>query len=139
MIAVNTIFYGPEAEGLEIVKPFVDLQPAMANATMVPAYDIIDAAFFRSFGQDNGACTPNQHINIYSVALKEIHTPTFQNFFNDIVEFWIANPGFQGRWLMQRYATNAALETKDEDSAYGLRHTKMFMYVDSYSLAIFTH
>jgi hypothetical protein len=127
VIAVNAIYYGSKDEGENFVKPLQDLAPVMANVSMVPAWDIIDAAFFRSFGQDNGACTPNQHINIYSVALKQIDTPTFSSFYAKLVEFWTAHPTFQGRWLLQRYATNGPLATPDEDSAYAFRHAKMFM------------
>ena len=102
MLAVNAIYYGPRSEGEKLVEPLKSMQPIMSNITMVPAWDIIDAAFFRSFGQDNGACTPNQHINIYSVVLKQIHTPTFESFFGKLVQFWNDHPTFQGRWLMQR-------------------------------------
>jgi len=94
---------------------------------MVPADNIMDAAFFNSFGQDNGACTPNQHINIYTMALKQIHTPTFQSFFAELVNFWEANPGFQGRWLMQRYANDGPLRVGDSATAYGNRDAKLFM------------
>lgn len=127
MLAVNAIFYGPLKEGKKHVEAFEKMSPIMTNVSMVPAWDIIDAAFFRSFGQDNGACKPNQHINIYSVALKQMHRPTFESFFAELVEFWKANPAFQGRWLMQRYSTDGARKVADVDSAYGYRHAKMFM------------
>ncbi|KAF2172597.1 hypothetical protein M409DRAFT_62371 [Zasmidium cellare ATCC 36951] len=132
MLAVNAIYYGPMSEGRKLVESFEKMQPMMSNVTMVPAWDIIDAAFFRSFGQDNGACTPNQHINIYSVVLRQIHTPTFESFFGQLVRFWDDHPSFQGRWLMQRYATDGPLATADEASAYGHRHAKMYMNFEGF-------
>ena len=127
VIAVNAIYYGPMEDGRKHIERFEQMQPIMSNVSMVPAWDIIDAAFFHSFGQDNGACTPNQHINIYSVALKKIHRPTFEAFFAELVSFWQDNPTFQGRWLMQRYSNEGALKTAETDTAYGYRHAKIFM------------
>lgn len=127
MIAINIIFYGPQEEGEPFTKPFKDLQPVMSNISMVPADNIMEAAFFNSFGQDNGACTPNQHINIYTMALKEIHTPTFEDFFLKLVDFWKANPGFQGRFLMQRYASDGPRAVPDSETAFGYRDAQLFM------------
>ena len=128
MIAVNAIYYGPLEEGELHVQAFKALQPTMSNISMVPADDIMDAAYFRSFGQDNGACTPNQHINIYSMALKQIHTPTFESFFAKLVDFWREYPGFQGRWLLQRYATDGPLTVPGSETAYGYRDAQIYMY-----------
>ncbi|KAL9639610.1 MAG: hypothetical protein Q9204_001020 [Flavoplaca sp. TL-2023a] len=132
MIAINAIYYGPQEEGEPYMQAFKSLQPTMSNISMVPADDIMDAAFFRSFGQDNGACTPNQHINIYSMALKQVHTPTFESFFASLVDFWEAYPGFQGRWLLQRYATTGPLAVPDAETAYGHRHTQLFMNFEGF-------
>src|SRR5690349_17319467 len=126
MIAVNMAYYGPQEEGEPFTKPFKDLAPAMTNISMVPADNIMDAAFFNSFGQDNGACTPNQHINIYTMALKEIHTPTFESFFLKLVDFWKAHPDFQGRFLMQRYSSDGPRAVPDSATAYGYRDASMF-------------
>ncbi|KAL8992184.1 MAG: hypothetical protein Q9169_007296 [Polycauliona sp. 2 TL-2023] len=132
MIAVNAIYYGPREEGEVYLKAFKDLQPTKSNISMVPAHDIMDAAYFRSFGQDNGACTPNQHINIYSMALKRIHTPTFESFFARLVDFWKAYPGFQGRWLLQRYATQGPRAVSDSETAYGLRDAQLYMNFEGF-------
>lgn len=127
MFAINAQFYGPQEEGELYVQPWKLLGPTRFNISMVSADQIMNAAFFNSFGQDNGACTPNQHINIYTVALKQIHTPTFESFFVELVKFWEANPGFQGRWLMQRYANNGLLRVKPSATAFGNRDAQLFM------------
>lgn len=127
MFAVNSIFYGSQEEGESYVQPWKALGPAKFKISMVPADKIMDAAFFNSFGKDNGACTPNQHINIYTMALKQIHTLTFQSFFAELVNFWEANHGFQGRWLMQRYANDGPLREEPSTTAYGNRDAKLFM------------
>jgi hypothetical protein len=127
MIAVNVIYYGPQGEGEKFTQPFKDLQPTMFNVSMVSADNIMDAAFFNSFGQDNGACTPNQHINIYTMALKQIHIPTFESFFLELVDFWKKYPDFQGRFLLQRYANNGPRAVPDTATAYGYRDAQLVM------------
>ncbi|KAL8964735.1 MAG: hypothetical protein Q9183_004249 [Haloplaca sp. 2 TL-2023] len=132
VIAVNAIYYGPLEEGELHVQAFKALQPTMSNISMVPADDIMDAAYFRSFGQDNGACTPNQHINIYSMALKQMHSPTFESFFANLVDFWREYPGFQGRWLLQRYATDGPLTVPSPATAYGYRDAQIYMNFEGF-------
>lgn len=127
MIAVNAVFYGALEEAEPFLEPFKSLKPDMSNISSVPAEGIMDAAFFNSFGQDNGACTPNQHINIYTVALKRIHPPTLEAFFSKLVNFWHANPDYQGRLLMQRYSTDGPMAVRDEATAYAYRDAKAYM------------
>jgi len=99
----------------------------MSNISMVSGDRYMDAAFFNFFGNDNGACTPNQHINIYTVALKQTHPTTFESFFANLTGFWKANPDYQGRLLMQRYPTDGPLATADEKTAYAYRDVKTYM------------
>lgn len=87
----------------------------------------MDVAFFNFFGKDNGACKPNQHINIYTLGLKQIDPPTFESFFANLTDFWEANPDFQGRWLLQRYPNHAVQAVSDDETAYGFRDIKTFM------------
>ncbi|KAK5656793.1 hypothetical protein OQA88_4341 [Cercophora sp. LCS_1] len=127
VIAVNAVFYGGLNEAEPFLRPFQSLQPERSNISAVPAEGIMDAAFFNFFGQDNGACTPNQHINIYTVALRQFHAPTFEAFFADLVGFWHANPTYQGRLLMQRYPTDAPMAVDDDATAYAYRDVKTFL------------
>ncbi|KAL2810520.1 hypothetical protein BJX63DRAFT_444698 [Aspergillus granulosus] len=132
VIAVNAIYYGPQSDGESLVQPFVDLGPTMSNITSVTSRQLMDAAFFSFFGGNNGACVPNQHINIYTVGLKHIHVPTFESFFNNLDGFWREYPDYQGRLLLQRYANNAVIDVPDEDSAYGQREVKTFMNIEGF-------
>ena len=125
---MNAVFYGTLHEAEPHLKPFKALRPDMSNVSSVPADDIMNAAFFNSFGQDNGACTPNQHINIHTLALKKFHAPTFESFFSKLVDFWHANPTFQGRLLLQRYSTAGPLEADDDSTSYAYRDAKTYMY-----------
>ncbi|KAE8146566.1 hypothetical protein BDV25DRAFT_169796 [Aspergillus avenaceus] len=132
VIAVNAIYYGPQSEGEPYMKAFKDLNPTMSNISTVTSRQLMDAAFFSFFGGNNGACVPNQHINIYTVGLSQIHVPTFESFFADIDEFWRAYPDYQGRLLLQRYANNAVTAVPDEESAYAHRAIKTYMNIEGF-------
>lgn len=127
MIGVNAIYFGPQKEGEPFVEPFKRLGPTMSNISMVPGDGYMDAAFFRFFGGDNGACTPNQHINIYTIALKQTHAPTFESFFGNLTKFWEDNPDYQGRLLMQRYPNDGPSMVPDDATAFPYRDVKTFM------------
>ncbi|KAL3429585.1 hypothetical protein BDV09DRAFT_180144 [Aspergillus tetrazonus] len=132
IIAVNAIYYGPQSTGEPYIQPFKDLNPVMSNISTVTSRQLMDAAFFSFFGGNNGACIPNQHINIYTVGLKEIHVPTFESFFGDLDGFWREYPDYQGRLLLQRYANDAVLEVDDGDAAYAHRDIKTFMNIEGF-------
>ncbi|KAK4697082.1 hypothetical protein P7C71_g938, partial [Lecanoromycetidae sp. Uapishka_2] len=132
VIALNAVFFGTLEEGEQYLSPFKTLNPVRSNISMVAGIDLMDAAFFNFFGNDNGACTPNQHINIYTVALKQIDPPTFQLFFADITSFWEANPDFQGRLLMQRFPNDAVQAVPDEETAYAYRDVKTYMNIEGF-------
>lgn len=104
----------------------------MVNISTVTSRALMDAAFFSFFGGNNGACVPNQHINIYTVALKQIHVPTFESFFAKLDDFWRAFPDYQGRLLLQKYGTDAVVDVPDEESAYAHREVTTFMNIEGF-------
>ncbi|KAK3995182.1 hypothetical protein QBC44DRAFT_320654 [Cladorrhinum sp. PSN332] len=132
VIAVNAVYYGALDEALPHLKPFDTLNPVMRNISSVPAQGIMDAAFFNFFGNDNGACTPNQHINIFTVALKKFDAQTFEGVFEKMNKFWRAYPDYQGRLLMQRYSTEGPMRVPDESTAYPNRDVKTYMNIEGF-------
>ena len=129
MITLNAVYFGPQEEGEPYLAPFKALGPVRSNISMVPGNEIMDAAFFNFFGNDNGACLPNQHINIYTIALRQIDSEKLELFFTNLTNFWIANPNFQGRLLLQRYSNQAVQAVPDDETAYAFRDTKTYMWV----------
>jgi hypothetical protein len=109
------------------LQPFFALKPTRRQVITVQQNEVFDAAFFNFFGLDNGACTPNQHLNIYTLGLKHYSPPTFESFLANLTDFWIANPDFQGRLLLQRYSNKVVNSVPDEESAYAYRDVKTYM------------
>ena len=132
VIALNAVFFGPQSLGEPYLAPFKALNPLRSNISMVPGNELMDAAFFNFFGQDNGACTPNQHINIYTIGLKQIDPWTFEDFFANLTDFWVTHPDFQGRLLMQRFPNQAVTEVPDDETAYAWRDVKTYMNIEGF-------
>jgi hypothetical protein len=119
----------PLFEAMPFLQPFDTLELSMCNITSVSTADIMDAAFFNFFEQDNRACTLNQHINIHTLALKQFHAPAFESFFQTLVNFWYAKPDSKSRLLIQRYSTDGPMRVKDENSVYAYQNIKTFLLV----------
>lgn len=132
VIALNAVYFGPQAHGEPYLSPFKALNPLRSNISMVPNNALMDAAFFNFFGQDNGACTPNQHINIYTVGLLKTHPPAFEQFFANLTDFWIANPDFQGRLLLQRFPNQAVTAVPQDETSYPWRAVKTYMNIEGF-------
>jgi fumiquinazoline A oxidase len=79
------------------------------------------------FPADHGACLPNQRINLYTVALRRIDPPVFLSFFTTLVDLWERYPDYNGRLLIERYATDGASKVKAEETAYPWRDAKVHM------------
>jgi fumiquinazoline A oxidase len=69
-----------------------------------------------------GSCTPNQHINIYSVALTHTDPNTFDSVFQEMDNFWQQHSDYQGRLLIQRFPNDAVVAVPDNETAYPWRN-----------------
>lgn len=58
----------------------------------------------QAFPPDHGSCQPNQRINVYTIALRQVHPPTFEDFYYHMVDLWRQYPDYDGRLLVQRYS-----------------------------------
>ena len=79
------------------------------------------------FPPDHGSCTPNQHINVYTLALKQIDPPTFDSFYTRIMEMWQKYPDYQGRLLIERFPNDAVKAVPDAETAFAWRDAIVFM------------
>lgn len=121
-MAVNAIFYGTEAQAKPHLDPFLAIQPILSNVSSVPWNKQLDAAFF---GATNGACVRRNRVNIYSLALKQTDVATWTAHFDALAEFYLQYPEYQGRFLAERYPTQAVLAVPEDGTAYPYRQAKI--------------
>ena len=121
LIAINALFHGPEAQAKPYLDRFDKIPHILSNVTSIPWSQELDAAFF---GSTNGACVRRNNVNIYSLALKRTDSATWESHFADLAAFYKQYPEYQGRFLAERYPTQAVLAVPDTDTAYPYREAK---------------
>lgn len=113
LVVVHAVYFGSEAEGRAHLAPFLELGPAVQNIRMVTQAKL--------FPPDNGACVPNQYINLYTAALKQTDPSTLELIFARFMELWSQWPDYNGRLIIQRFSRNVVNSVSDEDTAYPWR------------------
>ncbi|KAL8665054.1 MAG: hypothetical protein Q9202_002610 [Teloschistes flavicans] len=121
LIAVNALYYGSKEQAAAYLDPFSTIGPILSNITTVPWNKELDAAFF---GSTNGACVRHNNVNIYSLALQQTDVATWTSHFDSLAAFYKQYPTYQGRFLAERYPTQAVEAVPDSKTAYPHRRAK---------------
>lgn len=80
-----------------------------------------------------GSCTPNQHINIYTVAITETDPATLETVFDDFQTMWTTYSGYQGRLLIQRFPNDAVVGSVSENAtAFPWRDAVAHVSIEGY-------
>ena len=129
LIAINALYHGPEAQAKPYLASFDAIPHILSNVTSIPWSLETGAAFF---GSTNGACVRRNNVNIYSLALKRTDSATWESHFAELAAFYIKYPEYQGRFLAERYPTQAVLAVPDTQTAYPYREAKWQLCVTSF-------
>lgn len=113
LLVMHAVYFGPQDEGEGYLGVFSRINHLATSVRMVPQSALFPA--------DHGACQPNQRINLYTTALMQIEPKVFGNLFESLVEMWHRYPDYEGRLLIERYATNGAMQKPIEATAYPWR------------------
>lgn len=119
VLVIHAVYFGPRDEGEKYLEPFVKMGPLVRNIVTVPQTDL--------FPPDHGSCEPNQRINVYTLALKQIHTATFEAFYGNMVDLWQRFPDYDGRLLIERYPGGKVAAVPREETAYPWRDAVALM------------
>lgn len=118
---IHSIYYGPPEEAEQHLKPFSDLGPMIHNVMTVPQTELAPP--------DHGSCTPNQRINIYTLALRQIDVSAFEDFLEHMIDLWNRYPDYDGRLLVERYGTGAVVAVPRDSTVYPWRDATALMFV----------
>ncbi|PYH98414.1 FAD binding domain protein [Aspergillus ellipticus CBS 707.79] len=132
LMLVNAIYYGPEAHAQELLGPFTTLASLATRTVTVPWNALLNTTFFGLAAQEGGACTKNQGVNIYSIGLNRTEVPAFETYMEQLLQFYRQHPTYDGRFLVQRYPTQAVLATPDGETAYPHREIKMHINLEGW-------
>ncbi|KAI4235936.1 MAG: hypothetical protein L6R40_006304 [Gallowayella cf. fulva] len=129
LVAVNAVFYGTEAQAKPYLDPINALKPILSNTSSVPWNKQLEVAFF---GATSGACARRNRVNIYSLALKKTDVATWTAHFDELADFYLKYPGYQGRFLAERYATQAVLAVPESTTAYPHRQARIQLNLEGW-------
>lgn len=116
---LRAIYFGREEEGEAYLEPFKRIGPMSMDFKSLPQNELFPPVF--------GSCDPNQHINMHTVAVKQIDPPALETVYNTLYRLWNEHPGFQGRLLIQRFPNNAVAAVDDDKTAYPWRDAIAYM------------
>ncbi|CAG8961606.1 hypothetical protein HYFRA_00006142 [Hymenoscyphus fraxineus] len=101
---------------------FIELNWSRSKISSVRWPELSDAA---QFGQEGKAsCITGNHVNIYTVGLRQTDTETLQTVFEKLVALAKSHASFNGRFGMQRYSNVATMATPQHETVYPWREIK---------------
>jgi hypothetical protein len=121
---VNANYFGPQADGLKYLQPFIDLKPVLTSIQMVPWTKVTSSSYF---GLDTTACVPGQYVNAYTVGANKTDPATLTTFTNEMLNFANENPGVFPAFTVHRFPTQAVLAIPDDATAYPHRQLKLHL------------
>lgn len=117
MIQLNAVYAGDEAEGLELLRPFMNLSHIQRNITMITWGALI---FEAGWGAVKDLfCVDGQKQDMWSLGVRRLDVQTHINYFNKLATFWSEYPEAGGSiWQIEYFPTQATTAIADALTAY---------------------
>ena len=126
---------GPRSKGENVIKPFLDLKPAVQNITVLP-WSHVDSD--TSSGSQVAVCKKGHLHSIFTLGLKNVDVATWISVFKRFSDFVTATPDAgKSTILIEFFPTQAVLAVPDEATAYPWRDVQLQMYGLPYLLLSF--
>ncbi|KAJ0414362.1 FAD-dependent oxidase [Aspergillus carlsbadensis] len=118
-IILNAVYIGPQAEGLALLQPLLDLPHLARNITQLPWNEVFDA---HMFGGIAATCTGGNPQNNWSQGMAVFDAPTFGAYFDALAELWRSHPAAANAILsIEVFSPRKALAVPDRETAYPFR------------------
>lgn len=118
-IALNAVYPGPMATFQRLIKPFLDLEPAVQVVHTLPWGNLIEKA---GFGLNAPACIKGNPHSLFAAGVKNLSAPTFINAFNAYAEMYERYPETRASILeIEFFANQAVVSVPDAATAYPWR------------------
>ena len=115
VIMANFIYAGPQADGTELIQPYLDLQPINLNVSMVAWADIPSVAFYGGIAE--GGCSPGAYYVPYSLNLYQVDVPSLVDIVNYMNTTIAANATLQGAGIAWAQYGSYGFQLQDDDSS----------------------
>lgn len=105
---------------MELIAPFVALQPIVQQVNILPWNKLVLEA---GFGLNAAACVKGQIHSFFGVSINNISAPTQQQIFTDLAQLHSQTPGARGSAIeLEFFPTQAVLAVPDAATAYPWRN-----------------
>jgi fumiquinazoline A oxidase len=126
VIIANFIYAGPQATGVKLIQPFLDLQPVSVNISTALWADIPFVAFYG--GISKGGCTPGAYYIPYTLNTYQVNVSNLVQVFNYMNKTLAANETLQGIGIAwSQYAQYGFQLQQDNPSAWPYRDVVAFV------------
>ena len=124
---LNAVYIGPEAEGMALIKPFLDLKPVVQEISVVPWNKLVSTA---GFGLNADFCVKGSIYSMYGISATKVDAATYIDAFNELVHLWATVPAAIFSTIeLEFFPNQAVVAVPDSATAYPWRSTQIQMYV----------
>ncbi len=124
LLSVSAVYNGPEAEGMAIIQPFLDLKPVLQSINYVGWNESQAVAHFAT---DKENCIRGTPYSVYGVNLYEMNPSTLITVFNDFDNFYNNYPQYQASILViSQFPSAVASSVPDSATAFPYRDATAF-------------
>lgn len=126
VIIANFIYAGPQTVGVELIQPFLDLQPVNVNISTIPWANIPSQSFYGGIAE--GGCSPGAYYVPYALNVYQIDVSNLVQVFNYMNETMAADETLQGVAIAwQQYSQYGYQLQPDSSSAWPYRDVVAFL------------
>ena len=123
----NFIYAGPLPEGLDLIRPYLDLGPINQNISVIPWSDLETSV---RFGTDAESCVKGRLYSLWSLNLLSLDVPTLVNVTNLLDSTFRGTPKLQfSIFAMLKFAKQVTQSVPDDATAYPNRNATYYAQV----------
>ncbi|CAH0054697.1 unnamed protein product, partial [Clonostachys solani] len=125
-ILANWVYLGPEEEGLDAIKPLLELQPSMSSISMVPWNKILSSQGLGVI--DTMFCQNNKTRSLYSASVRRFPASTSKTAFEKMEKLYAEYPSARASSLsLEMFPNQAAMAQGSDATAYPWRDARGHM------------
>lgn len=124
LIGGNWAWLGSEAEGREVIKPLLEMNPPVVNVSVVSWAEITKCA---GFGSDGLTCQKGQNRSMYAANMRDFQVPLYEKAVDKMTQFFDEHPDGRGsNVILENWPNTAAMTIPDDATAYPWRDSTMY-------------
>ncbi|RYP19806.1 hypothetical protein DL765_003152 [Monosporascus sp. GIB2] len=124
LIGGNWAWLGPEVEGREIISPLLEMNPPVADISVMSWTEITKRAGFRA---DALMCQKGQNRSMYAANMREFPVSLYEKTVDKMAQFFDEHPDGRGsNVLLENWPNSAVRAISDDATAYPWRDSIMY-------------